>query len=98
MISPIPYFATHPAGIVSHNPWLAINFASDGGMRIAVKQKKRAQLKSEQPKRSAKVLNLLPSSGPFFVYAKAEQYTQDQGIDQRLCEVGLDHHVKVDHA
>lgn len=98
MISPISYCATHPAGIVSHNRWLAINFASDGGMRIAVKQKKRAQLNPPHPKVSAKVLNLLPSSGPFFVYAKAEQYTQDQGIDQRLCEVGLDHHIKMDHA
>lgn len=84
--------------IVSLNQWLLINFSAKGGMRIAVKPKKRSQINLAQPKKPTKVLHLLPSSGPFFVYAETEQHTQDHCVDQRLREVGLDHHVKVDHA
>ena len=94
--------ALRAATIVSLNQWLSINFSADGGMRIAVKTNNRTHYKSQinlaRPKRLTKVLNLLPSSGPFFVYAEAEQHAQDQRIDQRLCEVSLNHHVKVDHA
>ncbi len=66
--------STRAAAIVSLNPWLLINFSAKCGMRIAVKPKKRPQINLAQPKKQTKVLHLLPSSGPFFVYAEAEQH------------------------
>jgi hypothetical protein len=77
---------------------LTLQVSIQNGLKIALTRSKHT-LSLTQPRQTSKagILPVLSCSGPFFVYADAEQAGQDEGVDRRFSVVGFQHHIKMDH-
>ncbi len=99
MADTAPYFSPKARRFSVRCQGLTVETLAQGRFEIIITKPAPAGSRDQDScRRMTKVLPLMPSSGPFFVYADTKKASEDNRVNRRFSVVSLEHHKKVDHA